>query len=80
MLSQFIVFEGNKFLRNTHSDLSLPSVRLKSSLYLFIIYETIKGELNRRLAYDCRCDERLNGKSEDPGSTHSVMGTCVSLR
>ncbi len=30
-------------------------------------YETIKREVNRRLIYEFRCDERLKGKTE--GST-----------
>jgi hypothetical protein len=36
---------------------------LHDSLELFV-YESIKRELNRRLIYDCRCDERLNAKAE----------------
>jgi hypothetical protein len=31
---------------------------------LFIYYETIKRELNKRLIYECRCDERLKTKTE----------------
>ncbi len=40
-----------------------------SELLLFIIvyYESIKGEVNKRLAYECRCDERL--KTPGEGST-----------
>jgi hypothetical protein len=34
-------------------------------LLLFVYYETIKGELNRRLIYECRCDERLKTKPEE---------------
>jgi hypothetical protein len=36
--------------------------------YLFIgrivYYYVIKRELNRRLIYECRCDERLKAKAE----------------
>jgi hypothetical protein len=32
-----------------------------------VYYETIQQELNRRLIYKCRCDERLKSKPE--GST-----------
>ena len=35
-----------------------------------VYYETIKREVNRRLIYECRCDERLKGKGE--GSTRFV--------
>jgi len=30
----------------------------------FVHYETIKRELNKRLMYECRCDERLKAKTE----------------
>ena len=33
----------------------------------FVYYEAIKRELNRRRLYGCRCDERLEAKTE--GST-----------
>ncbi len=36
----------------------------------FVYYETIKRELNERLIYESRCDERLKGKDE--GSTYLV--------
>ena len=35
--------------------------------YLFVYYEEIKRELNRRPMYEYRCDERLNAEAE--GST-----------
>ena len=38
---------------------------------VFVYYESIKWKLNRRLIYECRCDERLKGKDE--GS----MSECV---
>jgi hypothetical protein len=32
---------------------------------VFVYYETIKRELNnKRLIYECRCDERLKAKAE----------------
>ena len=38
----------------------------------------IKGELNKRPVYECRCDERLNAKVE--GSTRLVYtGLCWGL-
>ena len=30
----------------------------------FVSYETIKRVLNKRLVYECRCDERLKSKDE----------------
>ena len=30
-----------------------------------VYYETIKRDLNRRLIYECRCDERLKSKDEE---------------
>jgi hypothetical protein len=29
-----------------------------------VCYETIKRELNQKLVYECRCDERLKAKAE----------------
>ena len=37
-------------------------------MFVVVYYESIKRELNIRLIYECRCDERL--KSKDGGSTH----------
>ncbi len=37
---------------------------------LFIYYETIKQELDKRLIFECRCDERLKVQVE--GSTRLV--------
>ncbi len=31
---------------------------------IVVYYDTIKEELNRRLIYECRCDERLKDKAE----------------
>jgi hypothetical protein len=43
-----------------------------------VYYQAIKRELNRRLIYECRCDERLKPKTE--GSTHLVYtGLCGRL-
>jgi hypothetical protein len=40
-----------------------------------VYYETLKRELNRRLTYGCRCDERLKDKGE--GSTRlTYTGLC----
>jgi hypothetical protein len=38
--------------------------------FFVVYYETIKRELNRRLIYECRCDERLKDKGY--GSTRLV--------
>ncbi len=32
----------------------------------FVYYLTIKGEVNRKLIHECRCDERLKDKGERP--------------
>ena len=37
---------------------------LPKVLISFVYYESIKRELNKRLIFDSRCDERLNVKSE----------------
>ncbi len=46
--------------------------------YGFFYYETIKREINKRLKYECRCDERL--KTTDPASTRltSSQTLCCS--
>ncbi len=31
---------------------------------IVVFYETIKGDLNKRLTYECRCDARLKAKAE----------------
>ncbi len=43
---------------------------------LLVYYESIKRELNRRLIYECRCDERLKAKTE--GSTRLEYTTDFS--
>ncbi len=46
--------------------------------FLFVYYEEIKRELNRRLMYEYRCDERLRAKAE--GSTRlTYTGLCGGL-
>jgi hypothetical protein len=46
----------------------IPSLAPSTPPLTFLVcYETIKRELNRRLIYECRCDERLKAKAE--GST-----------
>ncbi len=43
-----------------------------------VYYESIKRELNRKLMYECRCDERLKAKAE--GSTRLAdTGLCGEL-
>jgi hypothetical protein len=43
-----------------------------------VYYESIKRNLNRRLTYECRCDERLRSKVE--GSTRlAYTGLCGGL-
>ena len=43
-----------------------------------VSYESIKREVNIRLIYECRCDERL--KVKDEGSTRLVYtGLCGGL-
>ena len=32
-------------------------------VFIFVYYQSIKGDLNRRLIYECRCDERLKSKT-----------------
>ncbi len=38
---------------------------------LFMITRTIERELNRRLIYECRCDERLKLKVRDLHPSHT---------
>ena len=40
---------------------------------MFVYYEEIKREFNRRLMYECRCDSRLKGKSEEENTTRCYM-------
>ena len=43
-----------------------------------IYYEEIKRELNRRLTYECRCDEHLKIETRLRGERfESVKGECV---
>jgi hypothetical protein len=43
-----------------------------------VYYQAIKRELNIRLTYECRCDERLKAKAE--GSTRlTYTGLCGGL-
>ena len=37
-----------------------------------VYYESIKRELNRRLIYECRCDERLKAKAEGLHVSHTL--------
>jgi hypothetical protein len=46
--------------------------------YRLLIDKSINRELNRRLTYECRCDERQRVKAE--GSTHlTYTGLCGGL-
>jgi hypothetical protein len=40
------------------------SVLCRHKKNIVVYYEEIKRELNRRLIYECRCDERLNDETE----------------
>ena len=44
---------------------------------LFVYYESIKRELNKRLIFECRCDAGLKAKAE--GSTHLAYTRWSSL-
>ncbi len=50
--------------RSAASHLLTYYINTLSRQELFVYYETIKRELNRRLIYECRCDERLQAKEE----------------
>ena len=41
---------------------------------IVVYYESIKGELNKRLIFECQCDTRL--KAKDEGSTHLTHTGC----
>jgi hypothetical protein len=46
-----------------------------------VYYEVRKRELNRRLIYECRCDERLGLKGKGEGSTRLVdTGLCGGIQ
>ena len=45
-------------------DTLVISIVNKNKLLLVVYFETIKRELNKRLIYECRCDERLKVKPE----------------
>ena len=53
-----------------YSRLENHQVFFGNSTHLFVYYETIKRELNRRLIYECRCDERLKSKDEVIFTSH----------
>jgi hypothetical protein len=55
---------GNKVCRS--SELSITGEKYTvASRQHFVYYESIKGELKRRLIYEYRCDERLKTKNEE---------------
>ncbi len=39
----------------------------------FVYYEGIKGYLETRPIYECRCDERLKSKDEGLHSSHTLV-------
>jgi hypothetical protein len=43
-----------------------------------VYYETINRELNKRLTYECRCNERLKTKSKRSGCL-TWTGLCEEL-
>ena len=47
--------------------MSSQNHRLRGVFVVFVYYESIKREPNKRLIFECRCDGRLKGKGE--GST-----------
>jgi hypothetical protein len=53
------------FITLLGSDTSLDQRNQETRL--FVYYETINREINKRLTYECRCNERLKVKTE--GST-----------
>jgi hypothetical protein len=38
-----------------------------------VYHETIKREPNKRLMYECRCDERLKDKLRDLHASHTLV-------
>jgi hypothetical protein len=49
----------------SNMDLSCEENRSPTSAeYIIVYYKAIKREINRKLIYECRCDERLNAKAE----------------
>ena len=53
-------------------------------VFVFVYYESIKRELNTKLIYECRCDERLIIKKMKTRLIDerfpSVMDECVFLK
>jgi hypothetical protein len=48
--------------------------------FLFVYYSSKKREVNRRLTYECRCDERLKVKVRDRVRDLHVSHKLVRLR
>jgi hypothetical protein len=44
--------------------MSIGVMKGSTRLIIYVYYETITRELNRRLMYKCRCEERLKVKDE----------------
>jgi hypothetical protein len=55
-------------------------VYIFNEIQYLVYYETIKKKLNRRLIYECRCDERLNLKLRDLNSSHILFFAGVHRR
>ena len=69
-IKQCLINEFTLILDNVGSDPCLFTI--------VVYYESIKRELNRRLIYECRCDERL--KEEAERSTRlGYTGLCGEL-
>ncbi len=47
---------------------------------MFLNYETIQWELNKRLKYKCRCDERLKARAEDAVDHYATIKRETSKR
>ncbi len=63
-------------VRETGIQLNVPTSLTRDPNHQVVYYEQIKRDLNRRLMYEYRCDERLKGKSE--GSTRLAYRDRVS--
>ncbi len=62
--------ERDGFLRGV---LKIRYSREMVRISIFVYSETMKREINKRLIYECRCDERLKCKGE--GSTYCSSDT-----
>ena len=44
--------------------------------FMFVYYESIKRELNKRLIFDSRCDARLKAKADGMRDVHAWHTLC----